>query len=311
MTTRQDQLSLRQVEIIDAIARHRSISRAAEELNLTQSALSHAVSTIENHLGVILFSRQKTGVEPTPFADSFRARAATIRAILADTKRELENQSKNISKPLTIQCGFRTGARWVTRALAAVTEQIPEFQAEISFNMDSFQNNMESGAVDIGLAAPSQFNTTDEFLVEPLGELKNHLFASPHHPLANHAVVTIDDLRKFPMVGNLIVPPHADIFEGNPGRLGVYDPVTRTMQCAITIHTIGGVIDVLRRTDGVARLPPPLVQEDVAAGYIVQLNDHQIAHIPIDVHIIARKTALERNEVRVFIEALKNVESKK
>ncbi len=310
MAMPQDQLSLRQVEIIDAIARHRSISRAAEELNLTQSALSHAVSTIENQLGVTLFSRQKTGVEPTPFADPFRARAATIRAILADTKRELESQSKKIVKPLSIQCGFRAGARWVTRALAAVTAQIPEFQTEINFNMGSFQNNMESGAVDIGLAGPSQFNATNEFLVEPLGELKNQLFAPPHHPLTKHEAVTIDDLRKFPMVGNLIVPPHADVFEGNPGRLGVYDPITRTMQCAITINTIGGVIDVLRRTDGVARLPPPLVQEDVTAGYIVQLNDHLIAHIPINVHIIARKAALEREEVKLFIEALKNVEAK-
>ena len=44
--------------MIDSIARHRSISRAAAELNLTQSALSHAISAIELQWGITLFTRQ-------------------------------------------------------------------------------------------------------------------------------------------------------------------------------------------------------------------------------------------------------------
>ena len=146
-------------------------------------------------------------------------------------------------------------------------------------------------------------------MIEPLGYINNRLYASPIHPLAQVEAVTVDDLRNYPMVGNLIIPPHADIFEGNPGRLGTYDPATRTLQCAITINTVGGVIDLLRRSNGVARLPPPLVHEEVAAGIIVPLNDSLITHIPVDVHIIVRKSALERREIKLCIEALKKVEA--
>ncbi len=300
-------LSIRQVEIVEAVARHRSVSKAAAELHVTQSALSHALGVIESDLGVTLFNRAQAGVEPTPFVEPFVARAATLRAIIADTKSELESQTKKTVRPLKIQCGFRAGALWVTPALAALTAEISDFKADLNFNMDSFQSNLESGVVDIGLGTPQEFDTQAEFMIEPLGQLKNRIFASPNHPLTQVAAVTMDDLRQYPMVGNLIVPPHADIFASNPGRLGTYDPATRTMRCAISINTIGGVIDVLRRSDGIARLPPPLVEEDVAAGYIVQLNDELIEHIPIDVHIIVRKSAFERRDVKLCIDALKKV----
>jgi len=304
----QTKLSIRQVEIVDAVARHRSVSKAATELHVTQSALSHALGVIETDLGVKLFNRASSGVEPTAFVKPFIARARALRSIIADTTRELASKTTKSMRPLAIQCGFRAGALWVTPALARITAEVPELHININYNVQSFQSNLESGITDIGLASPQQYKARSTFLIEPLGQLTNQLYASPNHPLAKLQAVTVDDLRNYPMVGNLIIAPHADVFEGNPGRLGTYDPVTRSMQCAITINTVGGVIDVLRRSDGVARLPPVLVEEEVAAGYIVQLNDQLIAHIPIDIDIIMRKSALERHEVQLFIKALKEVE---
>ena len=304
----QTKLSIRQVEIVDAVARHRSVSRAATELHVSQSALSHALGVIENGLGVKLFTRAQSGVEPTAFVQPFIARARALRSVIADTTRELESKTKQPLRPLSIQCGFRAGVLWVTPALAKVAAQIPKLHVNINYNVQSIQNDVEQGVTDIGLASPQQYNATDAFFVEPLGQLQNRLYASPDHPLAKREVITVDDLRNYPMVGNLIIPPHADIFEGNPGRLGTYDPVTRTMQCAITINTIDGVLDVLRQSDGVARLPPQLVSEALKAGHIVQLNDELVVHLPIDVNIIARRSALERREIQSFINALKEVE---
>jgi len=303
----QPKLSIRQVEIVEAVARHRSVSKAANELHVTQSALSHALSVIEGELGVKLFTRAQSGVAPTAFVEPFIARARTLRSVIADTKRELESKTKQPLRPLSIQCGFRSGALWVTPASASVTTQSPDFKAEINFSMKDFWLNLVSGATDIGIASEGEFDVSDDFQVEPLGQFENRFFASPTHPLANAASICIDDLRKYPMVGNFIVPPHADFVEGNPGRLGDYDPSTRTMQCAITINTIGGVIDVLRRSDGVARLPPQLTEEDVEAGFIVQLKDEQIIRKPIQMNLIFRKSALERQDARLFVEALRTV----
>ena len=300
-------LSFRQVEIVDAVARHRSVSKAASELHVTQSALSHALGVIENALGVKLFLRAPSGVEPTAFVQPFIARARALRSIIADTTRELEIKTNQPSKPLTIQCGFRTGAVWVTPALAAVTTQSPAFQAETNFSMKGFEANLLSGATDIGLAEPNPFEIPADFHVEPIGHFENRFFASPRHPLAQLASVTLDDLRNYPMVGNFVLPPFTDILEGNPGRLGTYDPSTRTMQCAIVINTTGGVIDILRRSDGIARLPPLLVQEQVDAGFIVQLNDINIKRYAVHFDLLVRKAVLGRQDARLFVEALRTV----
>ncbi|NBU14392.1 MAG: LysR family transcriptional regulator [Alphaproteobacteria bacterium] len=78
----QPKLSIRQVEIVDAVARHRSVSRAATELHVSQSALSHALGVIENGLGVKLFTRAQSGVEPTAFVQPFIARARALRSVI-------------------------------------------------------------------------------------------------------------------------------------------------------------------------------------------------------------------------------------
>lgn len=49
--------SLRAIAAFEAAARHQSFSKAAEELNLTRSAISHAIRTLEDRLGVNLFTR--------------------------------------------------------------------------------------------------------------------------------------------------------------------------------------------------------------------------------------------------------------
>jgi LysR family glycine cleavage system transcriptional activator len=65
----------------EATARHGSVSRAAEELNLTQSAVSRQIQQLEESLGVSLFSRSRQRVVLT---DVGRMYAANVRGTLAE-----------------------------------------------------------------------------------------------------------------------------------------------------------------------------------------------------------------------------------
>lgn len=60
----------------DAAARHRSLTRAAVELSLTQSALSRQIIALEEYLGVALFKRTRHGMELTPIGADYAARVA-------------------------------------------------------------------------------------------------------------------------------------------------------------------------------------------------------------------------------------------
>jgi LysR family transcriptional regulator, transcription activator of glutamate synthase operon len=74
-------VELRQLRSVEAVARHRHFTRAAEELHLAQSALSHQIRRLEQELGTPLFERTSRRVTPT---DAGHAVAARARRVLAE-----------------------------------------------------------------------------------------------------------------------------------------------------------------------------------------------------------------------------------
>lgn len=76
--------SLRAVAAFEAAARHQSFSKAAEELNLSQSAISHAIRSLEVRLGQTLFERSSSSVELTESGQVFASRIRLSMSLLAD-----------------------------------------------------------------------------------------------------------------------------------------------------------------------------------------------------------------------------------
>lgn len=67
----------------DAIYRHQSLSLAAQELDLTQPAVSAALKRMRAHLGNPLFVRTSRGMRPTPFADAMAPKVTHVLQVLA------------------------------------------------------------------------------------------------------------------------------------------------------------------------------------------------------------------------------------
>ena len=60
-------MTLFSYEIFDAVARQGSFNKAAQQLHLTPSAISHAIAVMEEELGFALFNRGKNGVSMTSY----------------------------------------------------------------------------------------------------------------------------------------------------------------------------------------------------------------------------------------------------
>lgn len=76
-------VEIRQLRAVEAVARLRHFTRAAEELHVAQSALSHQIRKLEQELGTALFERTSRRVTPT---DAGRAVAARARRVLAEVE---------------------------------------------------------------------------------------------------------------------------------------------------------------------------------------------------------------------------------
>ena len=71
-------ITLRQIQFALAVARHKHFKRAAEECNISQSALSLGIAEMEKNLGVIVFERNNKQVVITPIGEELLRRAQQI-----------------------------------------------------------------------------------------------------------------------------------------------------------------------------------------------------------------------------------------
>lgn len=311
MSSGQDQLSIRQIELIDSITRHRSISRAAVELNLTQSAVSHSISAIETQLGITLFMRLKNGVEPTPFADAFRARTAIIRDVIADTKRDLHAYVRPKKPTLRIQAGTRATPIWVTPAVATLSSRFPEFMFDAQTNLDNLARNLELHETDLAVAPLVFFQETSSLFVEPIGKINNRFFVHVTHPLADRVDVTIEDLRQYPLVGDDVPRELADFIEGDPGQLGQFNPFTGEIIPSIRVTAIYEVFGVLERSNAIARLPYDLVHGVKAASRLVELKGPSLKPFPVEIFAIGLESKRHLPEIATMIDVMNDVESQR
>jgi DNA-binding transcriptional LysR family regulator len=79
-------LSLRQIRIFSAAARHLSFSRAAEEMHLSAPAVSMQIKELEEELGLALFLRSGRKVALTPAGDTFRVHADKVLSTLLEAE---------------------------------------------------------------------------------------------------------------------------------------------------------------------------------------------------------------------------------
>ncbi len=119
----------------EAAARNLSFTKAAEELFVTQSAVSRQVKTVEDHLGVALFVRRHRALSLTEAGhDLYRATAQALRQ-LADAASKIRDRGAARTLTVTATIGF--ASLWLIPRLADFRSQRPDIDIRIAAN-----NNM-------------------------------------------------------------------------------------------------------------------------------------------------------------------------
>lgn len=112
--------SLRAIQAFDAVARHGSFSRAAEELSVTHGAVSQQVRSLEDQLGTRLFRRTARGAELTDdgrlFFQYSREAFAALQSGVTELKRRTEINTISVSLPTSL-------------ALKLVVPRLPDFRS--------------------------------------------------------------------------------------------------------------------------------------------------------------------------------------
>jgi LysR family transcriptional activator of glutamate synthase operon len=118
-------LELRQLRYAEAVARHRHFTRAADELHVAQSALSHQIRRLEAELGTELFERTSRSVVPTEAGETVAARARRVLAEVDGVREEVDELGGVVKGRLAIGALLPAGALDVPSLLAGFSHAYP------------------------------------------------------------------------------------------------------------------------------------------------------------------------------------------
>ena len=115
------------IRIFESVARHGNFSRAAAELNMTQSAVSYQIKLLEDFVGAPLFVRQARGVILSPKGETI---APTVRRALGDLTqcfRLIRDESNSVLAISTMQT---IAGNWLAPRLGGFQLLHPEYRSE-------------------------------------------------------------------------------------------------------------------------------------------------------------------------------------
>jgi DNA-binding transcriptional LysR family regulator len=127
-------MELRQLRYVEAVARHRHFTRAAEELHVAQSAVSHQVGKLEAELGTELFERTSRSVVPTEAGEAVAARARRVLAEVDGVAGEVDELR-----------GLVRGRVWVGALLPAGGMDVPRLLVEFSEAFPGVEMGLREG----------------------------------------------------------------------------------------------------------------------------------------------------------------------
>jgi len=155
-----------------AAARHRSFSRAAQELHLTHGAISRAVAQIEERIGVDLFVRRNRRVYLTAAGQRLLKTTTEALDALSHTVEEIHRHD-SASPFLTVSCEPSLAMRWLMPRLGEFRAQCPELNVDLRMAggpIDLLSENCDIAIrrMDFGIHEDYQITTLCSELAGPV-----------------------------------------------------------------------------------------------------------------------------------------------
>ncbi|MCO4838029.1 MAG: LysR family transcriptional regulator [Oceanospirillaceae bacterium] len=198
-----------------AVAEQGSFSRAADELFLTQPAVSKRIVKLENQLNIRLFDRIGRNVSLTVAGQHLLPKAKSILEAMDDTKDELTNLSGRVGGRLRIATSHHISLHRLPSPLAKFIALYPNVELDIQFaESEVIYEGILQGRWQLGIITLNP---------EPHAQLEQksiwqdtmQFVAAPQHPLSQQKTVGLSQLSSFPALLSKTNTFTRSIVEGN------------------------------------------------------------------------------------------------
>ncbi|MGH8785521.1 MAG: LysR substrate-binding domain-containing protein [Cupriavidus necator] len=197
-------LKLRHLRLVIALEEYRQVARVANALNITQPAVSKALTEVEEGLGYPLFIRLPRGIEPTPHGMVFVRYAQSILDELDRAGDELLALGQGACASIAVGAMPGSTLALAPRIIALAKARMPTLNIAVyEAPMDVLMGQLRTGRLDIVLGALSERAAAGDIEQRHLYEEVLRVVVHPRHPLAQCTPLGWSNLAAYPWV----VPP--------------------------------------------------------------------------------------------------------
>ncbi|MCB9994390.1 MAG: LysR family transcriptional regulator [Hyphomicrobiaceae bacterium] len=237
------------LRIFHTAAEAGSFTHAAEKLNMSQSAVSRQISTLEESLGIKLFIRHARGLVLTELGEQLFGTVHRMYFELQAVEGQISDSQEEPSGPLSITTTVGIGSTWLAARANEFTSLHPKIQLDIKLNDSDLDLAMREADVAIRLHPPSQ----SDMIQRKLFTVHFHIYGTSAYFNQFGRPQSVEDLDQHRII---------TFGEPAPSHLGdinflerVGRPDNDPRRAQLRVNAISGMVQAVRAGTGLAMLP--------------------------------------------------------
>ena len=296
-------LDLRQVQYFLAVAQHGSLGRAAEDLGVSQPAITTGLRRLEQRLDARLFERSRHGSALTSFGHAFLPHAQSIAEATRRAEADFDTLRTTPRARVGVGCGPSLALWLVPDAIVRLRAQRTRATVRVvEGTFDSLLPLLERGDIDLAVGTVSEDLelrglSGETLLRDPVG-----IVAARSHPLAGSSRLTLADCREGPWV----LPPMGDRLRRWLADCFAAEGLTPP-EPAVETGSLSVIRALLLRDRFLSVMPLQLVGADSAEAGALQPLQVAQAQWERSVSVVHRRGASLSPAAQRFVQCLKAV----
>ncbi|NJK51187.1 LysR family transcriptional regulator [Candidatus Gracilibacteria bacterium] len=285
-------IKISQLRALVAIADWGKFSEAALHLELSQSAISHAIATLEEELGIVLMTRGRHGATLTPIGEQIASEARQILELLASIYQKADRAKGLQGGQVRIASVRSVATHILPEIVVAFRNKFPTINVAIAEYTwySEVEQTLREGRADIGFTS---LPTSDEFETWKILQDEFIVLLPPETPHSDRSL-SWEELANYPMILNPHNYQHHKMVADRFGQFG------QTLKVAYEVKEDSTIISMVQRGLG-ATIIPQLAAKPIPEGL-------QVKRLPVPLEraigaaILAN--ALHPPAVFAFLEAI-------
>ncbi len=225
-------MDIRQLRVLQGLLQERNLSRVADQMGVTQQAVSEQLRKLRNTLGDRLFIRTSNGVIPTPYAESLQPKVDHILEALADLLQPEQFDPATQDRTFTVSSTDLEQKVILPHLVKVLREEAPGIRLAVKkLELDQITTALVTGEVDLVISNP-------DFVPEHYPALMLY----PEHyicvaSVSNPAAKKRMSVREVSAIPQLVVSPSRGDFTGAASRWFEHQGFPRNVVLSVPTFT--------------------------------------------------------------------------